>query len=154
MKPIEITALSLAERFVGIKETPGMASNPIVLAMLQLDQKWPEGDHVAWCSAFVNWIAWILNLPRSRSLAARSWLRVGTEVPLSEAEPGFDVAVFKRGRGPQPGPEVIDAIGHVAFYHSHKAGVVRVVGGNQSDAVTVAEYPTQNLLAIRRLVLP
>lgn len=151
MKLKTVTALQIAERFIGLKEAPGVSSNPSVLAMLQLDQKWPEGDDVPWCSAFVNYVAWLLDLPRSKSLAARSWLIVGKPIELVYAEPGFDVIVFKRGSGTQPGPNVIDAPGHVAFYVGRDASTVTVIGGNQGDAVTRAMFPTNTVLGVRRL---
>jgi hypothetical protein len=73
---MEITTFDLAQRFVGISEGPASATKPQVLAMLRLDQKWPKGDDVPWCSAFINYIAWLLRLPRSKSLLARSWLLI------------------------------------------------------------------------------
>ena len=78
MKGIETSAFHMAQRFVGIKEAAGAASNAHILAMLHLDQKWPKGDDVPWCSAFMNYIGWLLRLPRSKSLRARSWLTVGS----------------------------------------------------------------------------
>lgn len=151
MTGLNITALSLAERFIGIKEAPGAADNPVVLAMLQLDAPWVRADEVHWCSAFANYVCWLLNLPRSKSLAARSWLTVGTPISIYEARPGFDVVVFSRGSGPQPGPQVLDAPGHVAFFAARSPGLVRVVGGNQSDAVTIAAYSADRVLGARRL---
>src|SRR5688500_8928758 len=96
MRKLEISAYDLAGRFVGIKEVPGTTANPQILAMLQLDDDWPKDDSVPWCSAFTNYIAWLLRLPRSKSLLARSWLAVGEVVSLEDAIPGFDVVVFKR----------------------------------------------------------
>ena len=116
MTKIEITPYDIAQRFIGISEVSGPTSNPHILAMLQLDMDWPEGDEVAWCSAFMNYITWLLRLPRSKNLLARSWLLVGKSKSLDEAEIGFDVVVLKRGSGGQPGPDVIDAPGHVGFY--------------------------------------
>lgn len=149
---MEITAYDLAQRFVGIAEAPGAPSNPHVLAMLKLDQSWPEGDDVAWCSAFTNYIAWLLRLPRSKSLRARSWLLVGTPVALEDAKPGFDVVIFKRGGGNQPGPEVIEAQGHVAFFAGIEGeDVVLSLGGNQSDRISISRYPVSRVLGVRRL---
>jgi uncharacterized protein (TIGR02594 family) len=152
MKTIEINAFDLAQRFVGTKEVAGSSSNPQVLAMLRLDEAWPEGDEVAWCSAFVNYIAWLLRLPRSKSLRARSWLLVGRPVRLEDAEASFDVVIFSRGEGDQPGPEVIDAPGHVGFFAGREGDNILVLAGNQADAVNVQQYPTSNLLGVRRLV--
>jgi len=152
MRTMEITAFDLAQRFTGVEEVSGSASNPHVLAMLRLDQEWPEGDDVPWCSAFVNYVAWLLRLPRSKSLRARSWLRIGRPISLDEAETGFDVAILKRGKGNQPGPDLIEAPGHVGFFARREGNRVLMLGGNQSDAVNLKRFPASRLLGIRRLV--
>lgn len=149
--PLEVTALSLARRFLGLAEVPGTASNPAVLAMLKLDQSWPGGDEVPWCSAYVNYICWLLALPRSKSLAARSWLKIGTGVSLTHAQPGFDLVVLTRGSGPQPGPEVLAAPGHVGFYLGVDGGQIAVLAGNQGNKVSEQAFPLSRLLGIRRL---
>lgn len=153
MKKIELTAFELAQRFVGVSEINGQASNPAVLAMLRLDMKWPETEDVPWCSAFCNYVAWLLRLPRSKSLLARSWLLIGQSIPLELATPGFDVAIFKRGSGPQPGPEEINAPGHVGWFAGLDGARILVLGGNQGNSVSVAGYPAHDLLGIRRLLL-
>lgn len=152
MKPVEITPYQLAQRFVGLKEVAGAASSPQVLAMLKLDNAWPQGDDVPWCSAFINYVAWLLRLPRSKDLRARSWLAVG--LPVDEpfkAEAGFDVVVLKRGGGEQPGPDVIAAPGHVGFFAGLEGRDVLLLGGNQGDAVNVSRYSRERILGIRRL---
>jgi uncharacterized protein (TIGR02594 family) len=149
---IETSALEIASRYLGVEEVEGAVSNPLILAMLRLDNKWPHGDEVAWCSAFTSWVAFQLGLPRSKSLAARSWLNVGQWVPLSEAEPENDVVVLKRGMGNQPGPQVTDgAPGHVGFYAGQGPGYVKVLGGNQGNQVSEARYPVSQVLGVRRL---
>ena len=101
---ISTSAFSIAQWFIGLKELAGAASNPQILAMLRLDESWPAGDETAWCSAFVNYVAWLLRLPRSKSLAARSWLQVGIPIQLGQAAADSDVVVIQRGDGKQPGP--------------------------------------------------
>jgi uncharacterized protein (TIGR02594 family) len=145
---MNVTLYQIAERFMGLKEIPGSEHNPQVMAMLHLDQEWPEGDEVPWCSAFVNYCAWLLNLPRSKSLRARSWLNVG--VPVDYPRQGFDVAILNRGEGEQPGPDVIDAPGHVGLFASAGSSVW-LLGGNQGNTVSVAPYDRQRVLGIRRL---
>jgi len=152
MKKIEITAYDLARRFVGMTEVAGKVSNPQILAMLQLDQVWPEQDEVPWCSAFVNYITWLLRLPRSKSLGARSWLQVGIPINLEDAELGFDVVILKRGGENQPGPDVINAPGHVGFFAGGDKDTVFILGGNQSDSVNISRFFVQNILGIRRLL--
>ncbi len=137
---MNITAYDLAQRFVGVKETPGATSTPLVLAMLQLDGDWPKDDAVPWCSAFANFIAWLLRLPRSKSLAARSWLQVGRPISLEEATPANDVVILSRAGG-----------GHVGFFAGLQDDDVLVLAGNQSDAVNVSVFPRDRVLGVRRL---
>jgi len=152
MNKLEVSAFDMAQRFVGIKEISGTVSNAQILAMLRLDNDWPAGDDVAWCSAFVNYVAWLLRLPRSKSLSARSWLAVGQAVDQNP-EVGFDVVVLKRGGTKQPGPEVLAAPGHVGFYAGTSAnGSILVLGGNQGNAVNVTAFSPAQLLGIRRLL--
>ena len=152
MKKIEMSAYEIAQRFVGISEVSGSTANPQILAMLKLDHSWPEDDSVPWCSGFVNYVAWLLRLPRSKSLRARSWLTIGEVINIDQAEAGFDIVVLKRGGGNQPGPDVIDAPGHVGFYAGVQGKNVLVLGGNQSDSVNIGSYPKSRLLGVRRLI--
>ena len=151
MRRMKWSVFEQAQRFVGMKEIPGQEDNPAILAMLQLDMSWPQSDEVPWCSAFANYCAWCLRRPRSKDLRARSWLRVGAAILLSDAEPGFDVVILQRGEGEQPGPEVISAPGHVGFFAGLYGETVMLLGGNQGDAVTVAPFPANRVLGTRRL---
>jgi uncharacterized protein (TIGR02594 family) len=149
------TPFTIAERMMGMKEVAGPMSNPQVLAMLKLDNDWPEDDSVPWCAAFVNFCFWIMGIEgRSKSLRARSWLKCGFGIPLSYASKGFDVVVLKRSGENQPGPEVINAPGHVGFYHSHSDSLrnVALVGGNQGDAVNIKLYPQDRIIGVRRVL--
>src|SRR3972149_2975794 len=93
---MNVTLHDIANRFIGMAEVKGAASNPGILAMLKLDGVWPQDDAVPWCSAFVNYCAWLLRLPRSKSLRARSWLAVGRAIADAEARVGFDVVILKQ----------------------------------------------------------
>ena len=149
---MQITAFDIAQRFVGTKEVAGSMDNSQLMAMLTLDNDWPENDEVPWCSAFANYVCWLLRLPRSKSLLARSWLTVGKEIGLPGAKAGFDVVILKRGTGVQPGPENTTASGHVGFYAGQSGNFVQLLGGNQSYAVKVSSYPISRILGIRRLL--
>jgi len=151
---MQITAFDLASRFIGIKETAGVASNPMILGMLKLDGEWPQDDDVPWCSAFANYVCWLLRLPRSKSLAARSWLNIGVGIDISQADPGSDIVILKRGEGVQPGPEVVNAPGHVGFFagYDEKNQLVEVLAGNQGDSVSIARFPVSKILSIRRIL--
>lgn len=151
--PLIVTPFTVALRFVGLRETPGIVHSPAIVSMLQLVDRSVRDDETPWCSAFVNYIAWLLGLPRSNSLAARSWLRVGEEIPLSAARAGSDVVILRRGDSTAPA-SVIAAPGHVGFFVSwdQAAHKVRVLGGNQGNAVTMADFEEARVLGVRRLV--
>lgn len=143
-----ITAFDLAMRFVGIKELAGTdKNNPFIMSFLTLDNSWPGNDEVAWCSAFVNYVAWLLRLPRSKSLAARSWLGVG--IPVVTLERGFDIVILNRGGSPDP--TVLAAPGHVGFFGGMEQGRVLVLGGNQGNSVSLVSFPQDQVLGYRRL---
>ena len=150
-KNLCVTAFDIAQRFLGVEEIPGVRDDPRILSMLRLDQDWPTNDEVPWCSAFVNYVAWLLRLPRSKSLMARSWLLIGRPIDLKDAEVGFDIVILKRGGGEQPGPRVMDAPGHVGFFAGREFEHVNVLGGNQGDCVNVRSYPVTRVLGVRRL---
>lgn len=150
---MNITLYDLAQRFVGLREIAGEKNNGFVVwchSLCGLD----ASDEVPWCSAFVNGLAWILRLPRSKSAAARSWLAVGTPIEVTQAQPGYDVVILKRGTGPQPGPEITNAPGHVGLFAGIDQSFVLVLGGNQGDAVNIARFPIASILGVRRLWQP
>jgi hypothetical protein len=68
-----------------------------------------------------------------------------------DAEPGADVIIIKRGQGEQPGPEVIDAAGHVGFFGGFNKDQVLILGGNQGNSVSLASFPDDQILGIRSL---
>lgn len=148
---MNITAYDVAQRFIGIQEMQGAMDNPTILAMLRLDASWPIHDEVPWCSAFVNYIAWLLRLPRSKSLLARSWLGVGTPVHKEDAVAGFDVVILNRG-GNSPDPNVSLAPGHVGFFAGWDLSRILILGGNQSNTVNVSGFDTSQVLGVRRLL--
>lgn len=151
---MNVTAYDIAQRFVNMKEIAGNDDNPQIMAFLKLDAEWPEHDEVPWCSAFVNYVCWLLRLPRSKSLRARSWLEIGDPIKLEDAQKG-DIVIFNRG-GPQD-PNIIKAPGHVGFLagivddHGVGTAFIEVLGGNQSNTVKISRYHENELLGVRRL---
>lgn len=139
---MEITAFDLAQRWIGVAEAPGIANNPDVVKMLRLVDTSVVADEVPWCSGFVNFIAWALRLPRSKSLAARSWLTIGRSIALEEAKAENDVVILERDGG-----------GHVGFFAGREGENVLLLGGNQRDAVNVSAFPIARVLGVRRLMI-
>ena len=147
---MQITPYQLAERFIGTQEITGQLDNPQVMAMLKLDMDWPEHDEVPWCSAFINYITWMLRLPRSKSLLARSWLEIGEYITIHEAKCDSDIVILNR-ETPFVGANNLTAKGHVGFYAGLTGYSVYILGGNQSNKISVAKYDATDILGVRRL---
>ena len=73
--------LKIAFNELGTEEIAGDEHNPEVLKYAK-DTKINgiTSDEIAWCSTFVNWVAWKSGLQYSGKPNARSWLNVGTKV--------------------------------------------------------------------------
>ena len=95
----------------------------------------------AWCAAFVNATLKQSGQQGTGSNMARDFLTWGTGV--TQPQPG-DIAVFSRGDPNGP-------YGHVGFFQGYNPdGTIRVLGGNQGDAVSEASYSPNALLGFRR----
>ena len=147
---MRVTLYNIAARLAGLREIPGGKDDPLIMAMLKLDDDWPEHDETPWCSSFLNWIVWDYNLvmgrrlPRSRSKMARSWLNVGEPIQLHQARVGWDIVVLWRG-------ERNSTAGHVGLFAGREAGDVLLLGGNQNNAVNIAAYDAERVIGVRRL---
>jgi len=147
---MNIDCYTLASRFVGVEEVPGSGSNPQILAWLRLDNKWPNDDAIPYCSAFANWIAWILRCPRSKNLRARSWLNVGTPIDIENARPENDVVILRQ-KITDPGPDIIEHPGHVTFFAGMDGSRILGLGANQHDSVNITLFDRTLILGVRRL---
>ena len=95
-------------------------------------------DEVPWCAAFVGACLERAGITSTGSLLARSYLKWGVPV----ATPRFGaITVFTRGKDP--------GAGHVGFWLGETASDIILLGGNQSDAVTVGTYAKSRLLGYR-----
>ena len=72
-------------------------------------------------------------------LGARNWLKLG-----SDSKPALG-AVLVFWRESKNGSK-----GHVGFYHGEDATAFHVLGGNQSDKVSVARVRKDRLLGVRQ----
>lgn len=101
-----------------------------------------------WCAAFVNAVLNASGIPGSESvsqypLTARSFLHWGEQV--DEPKPG-DLVVFPRGNQAWQG--------HVGFYLGTSTvngkQYYQILGGNQSNKVSIELYPASQAISIRR----
>lgn len=135
--------LRLARAELGVKEIAGAQHNPVVLGYFR-DAGFPEidNDETAWCAGFVNAMLERAGYAGSKSLAARSFLSWGK--PVTKPYPGC-VVVFSRG-------DPRSWQGHVGIYVGESAGQIQVLGGNQGNQVSIADYAKANLLGYRHPV--
>jgi len=135
--------MTIARSYLGTKEIKGSADNPKVMEMYRtVGHDWVEHDEVAWCAAFVGHCLEKAGVSSTRKLNARSYLTWGEKVPGIEQAREGDVVIFTRGSSTTQG--------HVAFFLKATGSQIEVLGGNQSDGVTVARYAKSRLLGIRR----
>jgi len=132
----------LAMEYYGLKEVPGIHSNPTIMRWFRdIGYTWVQGEETAWCSCFINWLAWKLELERSGKLTARSWLDVGEEVNSPELG---HVAIFWR-------ESKTSWKGHVGLYAGDDDDFIYCLGGNQGNQVNIKAMPIDRLLEFRSL---
>lgn len=124
VQPNDPEWLKLAWAEVGVRETQGSRSTPRVVEYLKTVGH--SNDAVAWCSAFVNWVFAQLGVSGTKSAMARSWQSWGMR--LKEPRRGCIVVFWRSSRS--------GSLGHVGFYLGRDRGMIRVLGGNQTNAVT------------------
>jgi uncharacterized protein (TIGR02594 family) len=123
------------------KEYAGGDHNPRVVQYFKtVGHSWVQDDETAWCAAFVGFCLEKAGLGSTRKLNARSYLDYGNAVTKPQLG---DVVVFWRN-------SPTSWQGHVGFYINEDEDGIRVLGGNQSNQVSIIEYPKQRLLGYRR----
>jgi uncharacterized protein (TIGR02594 family) len=121
------------------REVVGPRHNPRIIEYHSTTRLKATTDEISWCSSFVNWCVEQAGMTGTDSAAARSWLDWGRQV--HEVELGC-VAVFQRGANPSQG--------HVGFaLGTTPKGQIILLGGNQSNEVSVELYSRDRLLGLR-----
>ena len=123
-------------------------SNPAVHGRAGLLEINYAGDEVAWCGLHVGYCVRRAlpkePLPTNEEgapeglLGARRWLTFGSEVNPKVGA----IMVFWR-------ESVDDWRGHVGFYYGEQGDHYQILGGNQSDKVSVALYEKRRFLGAR-----
>lgn len=134
-------AFAIAKKELGVHETGN--NNPRIVEYLKsvdLDES-ERDESTAWCSAFMNWCLQQAGGKGTRNAMARSFLSYGRK--LKDPEPGC-ILVMWRGS-----PE--SESGHVGFFvgYTEDKALVKVLGGNEDDAVKIKEYPSSKILGFR-----
>lgn len=132
--------LKIAIKEKGIEEVPGPGDNPRIVEYLKstsLGAPDNRNDETPWCSAFVNWCVEQAGLKGTNSAWARSWLEWGREQDIGDSWVGC-ICVLSRGDG-----------GHVGFLVAYNDDQVKLLGGNQGNAVSEAWFSMDRVLGYR-----
>lgn len=165
--PLPPVMVRLALDLHGTLETPGTPDNPRIIgwadevnnafpgrAYNKWAADWYNDDSVPWCGLFMAAICARTGLdyraPPKNYLAALSWADWGVPVQFKGRE-GLRLGEIKVG---DVGVLVRKGGGHVGII----VGVTKdgkniiMIGGNQGDKVSIAEFPLTRVYAIRRPV--
>lgn len=136
--------LQQARLLLGTQECAGEANNTTILDWARQEGGWIErfytADSIPWCGLFVSHCLLNAGIGGPKNpLSALAWADWGEAMPFADREAGC-VLVFTRQGG-----------GHVGFYVGEDAdgSALHVLGGNQSDAVTITRIATNRLHALR-----
>ncbi len=129
--------LTIARQGIGQREIPGSAENGwIVNLWKKIKRGGIKSEDVPWCAAFVGACLEDAGIRSSRFESAISYATWG--VSLRDPVHGC-IAVFTRDGG-----------GHVGFVVGQDAmGRVLILGGNQGNAVSIAAFPRNRVVAWR-----
>lgn len=126
-----------ARKHIGQKEYPGAANNPWIVSLWKMIKRGGiKSDAVPWCAAFVGGCLEAVGIKSTRFESAKSYMAWG--IPLSRPVYGC-IAVFSRKGG-----------GHVGFVIADDGkGRLLILGGNQSDAVSIAPFDKNRVVGYR-----
>ena len=128
-----------AVRYLGINEIKGKLNNPTIMSWAKdvgVDKIYTS-DEIAWCGLFVAKVILKAGFEVVKDpLWALNWSNFGTKQSVAMLG---DVLVFKRDGG-----------GHVGFYIAEDKNYFHVLGGNQSNSVSITRIAKNRCVAIRR----
>ncbi len=145
-------SVAQAELALGVQEIAGQQDNPRIVLYHSSTSGGAAPDETAWCSSFVNYCVEQAGLRGTDSKWARSWHDSGWGQDVTDDPRPGDIVVWRRRTSQEDG-------GHVAFFvETVGDGFIRVLGGNQGNAVRISTYPVRgevngtaySLLSIRR----
>lgn len=154
----ELKHVAVARSYLGVKEIKGSKHEPKIIQLIKDAEKatkqnlsWLFGkksdgstnyeDETAWCGSFLGGVftqAGLDNLVPKAFYQAKAWNSVGTKL----TKPAYGcVVVFSRSGG-----------GHVGIVVGKTTnGNLKVLGGNQSDAINIMDFSTDRVIGYRWL---
>lgn len=135
--PTDSELLRAAAADLGLREIPGVRHAPKIQRWLAQMGAWWTDDETPWCGVAMDGWARSCDLkPPSAAFRARSWADWGTPLPYPARGA---VVVFNRPGGAHVGIVV----------GRDQLGRLLVLGGNQGNAVSVAPFDTDRVVAYR-----
>ncbi len=132
MKPPWMT---VAEREIGIAEISGLKNNNRIVEYHSVTTLKATDDETPWCASFVSWCLERSGYKSTKSASARSYMTYG----LTLQKPVYGcIVVLKRG--------LSQTSGHVGFFIGELERHYVILGGNQSNSVSVETFLKHNLL--------
>ncbi len=130
--------IAFRELLFGVAEIPGTEHSARILEYHKTTGLGASDDETPWCAAFVSWALRAVGIRGTGLANARSFADWGE--PCLGRLGG--IAVLWRGdpNGWQ---------GHVGFVVGERPGFIRLLGGNQGDRVSIADYPAERLIGYR-----
>ena len=129
--------MTIARAEVGVHEIAGAEDNARIVEYHKATTLKASDDETPWCASFVCWCLAQAGIENPRSAASKAFRTWGVQV--QEPQVG-DVVVFDHGGGK----------GHVGFFVGGEGTSLRILGGNQGDAVKVATFTRKRLHSFRR----
>jgi uncharacterized protein (TIGR02594 family) len=133
--------MEIARSKLGVHEIPGPEADAFIVECLEsttLGEPENQSDETPWCSAFVNRIMQLAGIEGTNNAWARSWLDWGREPNDAEFGEGV-VVVLSRG----------SSSGHVGFLEDWDDGRVKLLAGNQGNAVSEVWFPMNRVIGWR-----
>lgn len=134
----ELKHISIARSYLGLSEIGATNKHPTIDAWAKnLSGQWLICQ--PWCGTFVAQVfkeAGLSNKIPKDFFRAKEWEKAGTKLD----KPAYGcVVTFTRGGG-----------GHVGFVVGKtKSGLIKVLGGNQSNAVTIQDFDPKRVTSYR-----
>ena len=134
----ELGHIAIARKYIGSKEVGSTNQSPLINKWAtELSGKWLIGQ--PWCGTFVAQVfkeAGIVGKTPKDFYRAKAWENAGTKL----IKPAYGcVVTFTRDGG-----------GHVGFVVGKtKTGLLKVLGGNQGNAVTIQDFDPKRVTAYR-----
>lgn len=141
----ELKHVAAARKYIGTQEIKGVKHNPKILALTVKafaatgKKSWIHDDETPWCGNFLGGVFAECGLGHKipkEFYRAKEWESAGTKL----TKPAYGcVVTFTRDGG-----------GHVGIVVGvTKSGMLKVLGGNQSDGVNIADFDPKRVTAYR-----